>query len=617
MAALKNKSKKLLIIILCCVLAVLLATGGSLWFFLSGDDKPDSDGGKKKPSFNILTEQELLDSEIIPEGTLDEIIGDIDVEGDLSFTDQSQFEEPKVDEKPKEDEEPKEEYEGNILTVNNKTSINDSFLGFGAVYYPWIYMKDGAGRNYTEEQAKVELDRLVESGTTWIRSVIYANASWYDKDTNTWKYDEDNEKYNALVKFFKEVDKRGVDVMLNFGWGGGLNDVTSASQASIFNDNVLKAIGTQEDRVNMFTDFCLTFTQALKAEGINCVKYITFFSEPSNSQAAGGVYGTPEFETQFVGKVVPLFTKVVTNVHNAFKTAGIRDDYKFIGANQGSWYSTSSYVSEQIKPIYEPLKGILDELSYHTYNYTGTPQGATYEDFADLIEIHVQDIEKQMGIKANNTWFDEFNISATGCSADTPYDTETKQVGGIYALRNEPYTATQIGNSLLAFLNNGFKTVTMWTFTSNLWPDNTSTGSSFLQGNFMCGLMPNLLESNVPYNTYYAYSLIARYCTNLKAVYAGDMFEAQAMATSCVEDKDGNITVFVVNSSLTESEFKLKFDSALENTVMYRHVYDPLTFVGNTAAKPIGVDRVLLNVTDGFIDMIPGGAVAVYTTSKK
>lgn len=102
-----------------------------------------------------------------------------------------------------------------------------------------------------------------------------------------------------------------------------------------------------------------------------------------------------------------------------------------------------------------------------------------------------------------------------------------------------------------------------------------------------------------------------------KAIYEGDNFDANGMATSCVYDKDGNVTIFVVNSNLNDVNFRVDFVSLLGSKVLYRHLYDPQTFEANTAAKPIGVDRVLINVSEGFVDKITAGGVAVYTTSKK
>ncbi len=78
-----------------------------------------------------------------------------------------------------------------------------------------------------------------------------------------------------------------------------------------------------------------------------------------------------------------------------------------------------------------------------------------------------------------------------------------------------------------------------------------------------------------------------------------------------------NEIIFVVNSNLNDFDFRVDFESSLGSKVLYRHLYDPQTFEANTAAKPIGVDRVLINVSEGFVDKIPAGGVAVYTTSKK
>lgn len=576
--------KKIFSIILCLVLVLSLAISGA------GCTKKEPTGNKK-PSFDILTEEEVKDNNDVE----DDVLEDVDKvpDTDIGFVDESKFDAYKTD---------------YVLSINNKASVNDTFMGFGAVYYPWLYWNDGAGRNYTEEQRQIELNRLVESGTTWIRSVIYARPEWYDSDKDEWKYEGDY--YDGLVKFFKEIDKRGVEVMLNFEWGGSITPTEL-----IFENSVLNAF-PKDRKIKMYGTFCTSFLQALKNEGINCVKYITLYSEPSNRKEYGVFYEDPEFQTVHVAKIIPLYTSLLKSVNDCLVAEGIRKDYKIVGNNQASAYHYNSYTWQQFKPMFEATKQYLDEYSYHFYNYLSNPKGYTYDGFASLTEQFVAEMKEKIGISANDTWFDEVNVAYMG-NEGPYYELQQKYGTGIYALKDDAYTATQMGNTLLAMLNGGYKTAAIWTFTNNLWPDNTTTGSSFLNGTFLCGMMPNLMDSQVPYNAYYTYSVISRYCTNAKAIYAGDNTEADGMATSCVYDKDGNITVYVVNSNLFDVEYKVNFEKYLGGKVLYRHMYDPATFESNTAAKPIGVDRVLINVDEGFIDKIPAGAVVTYTTSKK
>lgn len=613
-----KKSKKLLIIILCCLLSVLIAVGGVVWHFLSNKDVPVQGDGNKKPTFNILNEQEIEESTGLTEDEIEDILEGVDIEVNNDDDDDDKGEIGFIDNDKEEIEDIQFEH---VLTVNNKKSVNNNFMGFGAVYYPWIYWEDTGGRNYTEEQRQIELDRLVESGTTWIRCVIYARPEWYDKNTNTWKYS--GVHFDGLVKFFEEVEKRGIDIMLNFGWGGGIQpqykivdgktEITDP-EVKVFNSKELYTIGDFTKRTQMFGDYCSSFTKAVKDKGIDCVKYITFFSEPANSKYYGGQYGTDEYDSVFIKHIVPQYANLVKSVNDSFKKAGIRNDYKFIGNNQSTYFYVNGYTWQQLKPLYEAVEDYLDEFSYHFYYRTTSPKGATYDDFNFITESYANDIYKEMGIKANDTWIDETNIIFSGTEGVFAEESKT---GPIYTLRNEPYTATQLANAWLSFLNNGYKTATIWTFTSNLWPGSVENSAEFINGTFTCGIMPNLMDSQVPYNSYYAYSLISRYCTNAKAVYAGDNTNAYNLSTSCVYDKDGNVTIFVVNSNLTDVEFKLDLATSLKGDVLYRHLYNPQTFVGNTAAKPIGVDRVLVNVSDSFIDKIPAGGVAVYTTSKK
>ena len=599
----KNNRKKWIIIILSSVMAILIAAGGVVWALL-GFGKSNS---PKKKGVIIINEEQVLE----PDEILEDV--DIDLDDDFDFTDDSGDNSKTIRKVTFIDEEDVEEVDvKQILVLKNKKSVNDRFLGFGTIYYPWIYWNDDAGRNYTEEQRQIELNRLTESGTTWIRTMIYARPEWYNKNTGVWSYS--GEHYEGLLKFFKEIDKRNIEVLLNFEWGGAIQPDSSGNM-TIFNDSTLNRMGSMEDRTVMYGNFCTSFTKKLKDDGINCVKYITFFSEPANRAQLGGRYDSEEFTTVFLAKIVPQYTKLVKAVHDGFTAAGIRKDYKFIGNNQSTYYYQNGYTWEQLKPIYDAVKDYIDEYSYHFYFRTPNPKAATYNDFDYMSDIFVTDVKEKLGISANITWFDEFNVLCT--DNEGQFKNDVSSYGGIYALRNEPYAATQLANGLLSFLNNGYKTAATWTFINTLWPNSTLTANEFSNGLMLDGLMPNLMDSQVPYNAYYAYSMISRYCKNAKSVYKGNNDDAEDLATSCVYDKDGSVTVFVVNSGLKDVDFKAMFDKKLSKTVFYRHLYNPKTFESDTSARPIGVDRVLINVTKGFADIIPAGGVAVYTTSKK
>lgn len=589
-----KKNKKFTIII-CLILVLLIGGGIATWAILSGrNDEPT--GGKKKPIIKIGSE-EFVDA-----------IDDVDVDNpddELIISDQKDYGVEQTDKKDsdntnKKDDEKVDEPITNFLKVNNKKSVNDNFMGFGATYYPWIYWEDGAGRNYTEEQRQIELNRLAESGVTWIRSIIYARPEWYDTEKNEWTFTEKSgEKYEGLLKFFKEIQKRKIDVLLNFEWGDDIN-----RDDFVFNDATVNSYAkTEADRIKLYGDFCAAFTKQLSDDGISCVKYVTFFSEPSNSSTWGGLYDTPEFEEKYLKIVVPRYANCVKAADSAFKALGIRNDYKFLGCNTSSYVYINGYTYEQFKPIWDACDGYLDELTYHFYLKADDPAQYGYDDFNYMTESMVATTRQGMGIGPNNTWIDE-----------TSYIGETL---GISAVREKPYAGTQIANLFLSWLNNGYKTACLWTFTDNLWPGTTINGGEFDNGTFLCGIMPNLMDSQVPYNTYYTFSMISRYCSNVKSVWETDNSDAENLAVACVEDNDGNTTIFVVNSGVTSATFNLDFTADLGNEVLYRHMYDPQSFTADTAAKQIGVDEVLINVDKGFSDTVVPGAVAVYTTSKK
>ena len=141
------------------------------------------------------------------------------------------------------------------IRLYNETPVNTDFLGFGALYYPWIYQKDPYDRNYTEEQAATELDRLKASGVRIVRVTLFASSDWYTEETDTWNFA--GERFEAILRSLAGIGSRGISVLLNLEWGNSMN-----SQGAVFGDPKLAAYGFDK-QCEMMATFVRDFLDTL------------------------------------------------------------------------------------------------------------------------------------------------------------------------------------------------------------------------------------------------------------------------------------------------------------------------------------------------------------------
>ena len=82
-------------------------------------------------------------------------------------------------------------------------------------------------------------------------------------------------------------------------------------------------------------------------------------------------------------------------------------------------------------------------------------------------------------------------------------------------------------------------------------------------------------------------------------------------------NKNGDVTIIAVNAYAGEAQgFELGFEKSLGGKTLYRHLYDPATCKANGTMQIIPADRAYKSVEDKLVDLLPSGALAVYTTVK-
>lgn len=474
------------------------------------------------------------------------------------------------------------------LKLYNKTPVNSDFLGFGALYYPWIYLKDPFGRNYTDSQAEEELDRLKLSGVRIIRATLFVSSDWYDFETGDWNFE--GERFEAILRSFEGIQKRDIDIMLNFEWGNSINQ-----RGVIFGDAKLSAFDFDK-QCSIMASFVRDYLAAVLARGIDRIKYITFFSEPGS-----GFINSYNDENEKA--LLKRYSDCISKVHQSLIEAGTRQKYRFVLGNVALETEMWNFTWQLFAPLYDVLAPYGDEWSYHNYNKYISQYDNTALKFENMMTFVNNDIFEKTGVAAQNVWIDEYNA--------------TDRNNSWFENRNvSPWNPVHMIAGMVAYMNIGYKTVLHWTFTNTLWVGSKGTSTDNWQNGFHCwGLVPNPLQEKSPYNSFYAYQAVASHIMPGKT-YRGDNFSENGLCCTACESHNGDLTVIVVNSGVLDMQFELSFEKDLDEKCFYRYLFEGLKQYRDDEATPISSSKEIKNAVHCIKDMIPCGSVAVYTTIK-
>lgn len=475
------------------------------------------------------------------------------------------------------------------IKLYNKKPVNSDFLGFGALYYPWIYLKDSFGRNYSEEQAQTELDRLKISGVKIVRTTLFASSDWFVSEDESWSFT--GERFEAILRSISGIQSRKIDILLNFEWGNSMNQ-----QGNIFLDPKL-AVFSFEKQCNLFACFVCEFLQALCDRGISAVKYITFFSEPGSGFIDG-------YNDESGKELLKRYTACISAVNQALQDADIRDKYELVLGNVALETEMWNFTWQLFAPMYEALAPYGDQWSYHNYNKYIHQYDNTALNFEKMMAFVNDDIKQKTGIAAQNVWIDEYNA--------------TDRNNSWFEVRNtSPWNPVHMIAGMVAYMNLGYKTVLHWTFTNTLWVGSKGNSSDNWQDGFHCwGLVPSPLQEDSPYNSFYAYQIVASHILPGKT-YRGDNHLDCGLCCAACESKDGDFTIVVVNSNVFDMPFELSFEKEFGGKTFYRYLFEGLKQYRDDNATPILPDKEFKNTVTHIRDTLPCGSVAVYTTIKQ
>ena len=498
------------------------------------------------------------------------------------------------------------------LTVSNGSAVNSSFGGFGAVIYPWTTtIREG---NTTVAAAKTraytELDRMQAAGIKKVR-IIFSNlqSGHYDFTNKCAKIPSGGDWYTDIwIEMLNALQARGIDAMINYGWGNSIQSLSSGNLTAIFpTGTTFQTSLTLAEQITAYGQLVAAYTDFFLDAGCNNVKSVTFFSEPGNGWKGNSNAEAKSQSAQLnFDSVITTYGQCVNSVKTQLNALGRGSDVSIVSGNISMLYDVSSgydwwnitswggYSFLSAKKWFRTMVG--------KSNITGNSNAYSYHYYGKFSNAKVSNYS------ANKTAID--NITSEGLATTSVnvnsimMDEVSVKNGATNAANNKslvsPFEATQLAEYFAILMNKGYKGAYAWTF-SNFGDDN------------MFGFMPNALSGDtVPYNRYYAFSIITRYMNRCTKIYAGNS------SNGCVTVYGTNASgtekyLMVVNLNSQSKAVRVNFSNSLGGASLYRHVYNPSVNTTSARADIIGFDKVFTGVNSALTDTLPAGAVAIYT----
>ncbi|MBO5106310.1 MAG: hypothetical protein J6C29_05380 [Clostridia bacterium] len=499
-------------------------------------------------------------------------------------------------------------YINKLYVYNDEKPITERYGGMsGTVYHAFGFMKDdNTGRVYTDKMMDIELDRLQNTGMHYCRTRYHSEWAWDPVKEN---YNWNSKRFGYFCDYANALQDRNMEIILSVGWHFGF--VTEITQHSI--DEVPYLRGDGDDKFGESTGYDLSglsaedarmtksarrfgyfyaeTLKALRARGINNVSHLLYMTEPSNG------YSGPEMGCE--NREYVLFSR-------AFKQKLVEMDniaatVKHMGPNE-----TSKTGDHLFKYVMDNAPEIFDVYTVHDYPHlTDTTNDVLYELYGTTLDSFVAHA-KNGGVWGTEKefWLDEYDINYDG------------KAGG----QNNSWAGLQNVYGNLIAQQKGVETTVFWQLFDQLWTDHSNTGGEFFEGIHMCGDLPSLFITSIPYDQYYATGLFAKYNgykngKSYRTSLQDDSLMYEGVYIGAVQLEDGNWTITIVNLNLEDAYIDVSFGKAINQT-LYRHVFDSGKNVPTPDARLADADKCFKNVKNKIYDTIPGGSVTIYTGVK-
>ena len=615
------KNSKVNLQALCKVLCLVICIAISLFAF--GGCKPEKPS--ENPSSDIPSSQEQINNN----------------PSDEQFQEEENPEENSgewYEEEYEEDEEYTVEEIVNLKVYNSRPPVNENYMGMNAtVYHSFNYLfRDGSDSRgvYTDEMLEIELDRLENMGFTNMRTDFKSKWIW---NASKGEIDFSTKEVNDFIDYCKALQSRDMKVMLNNMWyfnapnNNGKNSTSSAdyyldgnggdkfgetlnysdciaTKYMIKSDVSPKDYGLQYENNSgdaTMTDYyqrigvsalrhgeiISRLFETLRANGVNNVDYLIYFTEPSYFAS------TPDDPTGPVNEEYLFFCRTLRNVLDKKQSL---NGVKHVGPNQGHITRGDGLLQYVIQR--EPE--LFDIITSHYYPQTGNPMSDVYYDYNYDALSSYREVMEQEGLWGKaEFWQDEMWANM--------YDANKRQ-------KQIALLANQTIISAICSQQMGVDNVLMWQAFDQGFPQSLDSSGVFRNGIHITGTCPSFFESSTPYISYYGVGLFTKYNNSVNggkaiATSSGDYEDYPGVYIGATQLEDGNWTITVVSLNVYKTRVIIDFDKALGKN-LHRHREHLDKRVPKTSARLADADATFMNVGNKLTDVIEPFGIYIYTT---
>jgi len=471
------------------------------------------------------------------------------------------------------------------LSINNTTSVQDNWLGANAVAQGFIMT------TYTDENIATELSRMSNMGLNMVRSYYDQSFSAVNTD-GVISYNFNTTEMNNLCKWISALKDRNIKVALNMGWG--LDSVISNNSTTAYDGTNPFATLEYGQRIEEYGKWIAASVDYLvNQKGFTNVEYLIMFTEPNEGE--NNYSNDTNWEA---------YVKLVHSADKYMKQSNVRDLVQMVGPNNAFNHKANrGSVVDDVKWWIREIDDVIDIYSFHWYAPNWPDQGGVYVtddgndydyDNYEIYSIFFDLMQNTISQTGKEYWLDEFNF---GNLSDR----------NVYKVDE-----SQLAQTVISAMNEGVQNTLLWQLFEIKWPNRTKTEGEFENGIHKIGLAPSLTESDVPYQSYYAYSLLTKYLGDCGAtVYAGT--GADGVYTTMVANPDGSHSIAVVNTNSTQENINISLTSSLSGETLSRYLYDPETVAPDSNADIISSDKEI-SVDTSLTDTIPADSIVVYSS---
>ncbi|TLS51243.1 hypothetical protein FE782_16055 [Paenibacillus antri] len=450
------------------------------------------------------------------------------------------------------------------ITVDQATIVNPDFLGIGAEYDPFALMGESLGDGFNDNWWELEKHRIAKLKPDIVR--VWYQMDWMEPANDNgdpavidWAGMQTNSaKMQAVYEVLDYLKSQHIDVMLIAGLA-----MTEDNQSWIgFPGLPRPELSAPTDLAEWGEWVSATLQHLINAKGYDNIKYVMSYNEPNLAS-----FATPANVSK------PIYYRdMYQAIHDRLVSDGIRSQVRLIGPDESGAANWTQYAVQQ-------MNGVLDIYDGHAYG----------QDYATL----------------PNWLSDRLNfVDPTG----KPFMiTEFAAIGSPDSRKTYQY-GVSVADLMVSGIRNNASALLYWRFADQRLPEPLD----FLDNNAY-GLYRWMPITATPNPSYYAFGLFSRFIEAHSEVLSAQSADPD-LHVAAARLPDGNYSVFVVNSSMTEDKnVTIDFTAAIDKTVQ-RHLY----FEGlkpSANANTIPADKQWTQVASQFNDdLLPANSVAVYTT---